>query len=51
MFKTPRKGVAFGLALVLATAFLSPGLAEAGGKNRRHKSHPNKGRGNHRVVE
>ena len=49
MFRTSLKGVAFGLALVLATAALSPDFAEAG--NRRYKSHPNRGRGNQRVVE
>ncbi|HEX7879471.1 MAG TPA: hypothetical protein VF720_08680 [Candidatus Eisenbacteria bacterium] len=50
MFRTSLRGVAaFGLALVLATASLSPGLAEAG--NRRYKSHPKKGKGNQRVVE
>jgi hypothetical protein len=50
MLRTSLRGVAFGLALVLATASLSPDLAEAG-KNRRHKGHPHKGRSKHRVVE
>jgi|GEM_PF-2573229 len=49
MSTTSLRGVAFGLALVLATASLSPAIAEAG--NRRNKHHRNNGRSHHRVVE